>query len=162
MKQVYCGICEIGLFRDLSEVYLLNTCERRFIGTIPVYDAIFLKMMYGNSIKNYEKYLQARRTNYFWALRPFQMFTGPIFQMKQHWIKTVFRFDPLAHITVGHRRRMTAVTRLRWPIVIHRVRLLESFHSDNSQHLISSWSMIPDYPLSKKCSDKCSFFPFAI
>ena len=37
---------------------------------------------------NEEKYLQVWRTSYFWALQSFQMFTGPLFQIKLHLLNT--------------------------------------------------------------------------
>ena len=41
------------------------------------------------SVQNKEKYLQVRRTSYFWALRLFHMFTNHLLQIKLYLLGNV-------------------------------------------------------------------------
>ena len=43
--------------------------------------------------QNSENYLQVRRTSCIWALRPFQMFTGPLLEIKLHWLVLPYSVD---------------------------------------------------------------------
>ena len=53
------------------------------------------------SVKNYEKYLQVRRTSYFWASRSIEIFTGPLFRLKLHLLSPILFINPLSKVVSG-------------------------------------------------------------
>ena len=73
-----------ALMFSLICVWINNWVNNREAGDLRCYRA-----HYDVIVMNWENYSQVRCTNYFWSLRSFWMFTGPIFQTKLHLLCTV-------------------------------------------------------------------------